>query len=152
MVTGTLTMIPPIIVLKNGGKISLKKLEEKCLEIDTGRFEGEDMKGIIERYSSCLKEKNGVVRFDTESVKYAKHGIMERSLQFILHSAIPEMEKWQLYPLKTKKNSPTCYIGAPWEIIPIDSQEVNYNTFCDFRWDGKDHCTLGCGVDENYFR
>ncbi len=141
-----------IIVLKNNWKIKFDDLQKKLVEIDKRRFGNSDLHSILRTYIVCLKEEGDFVIFDKNAKRYAKHGIAERSLQFVLHSAIPEMEKWQLYPLKTRKNSSTCYIGAPWEIIPRDSQEVNYINLCDFRWDGEDNCTLKCGVDKKYFR
>ncbi len=152
MTTGTWTIIPPLIVLKNNGKIQFDDLQKKLVEIDQGRFLDSDLHDILRTYINCLKEEGNFVIFDKNAKRYAKHGIYERNLQFILHSAIPEMEKWQLYPLKTRKNSSICYIGVPWEIIPRDFQEVNYINQCDFRWDGEDNCTLGCGVDEKNFR
>ena len=153
MVTGALTMIPPLLVLKNGGEIGLEELERKCLDVDERRFGGQDLSHSIQTYCACLKIEEGRVKFDKEAKRYAgmRLGVYERELQAVLHGAIPNMEDWELYPFKTRKNSSVCNIGAPWEIIPKDEEKQDYHMSCDFRCSGEDNCKLGCGADEKYF-
>jgi len=156
VVTFTLTFYPIIKTLEAGGRISFKDLAEKLISTVPGVFRDEKMvQRAIENYSGCLKYDGATVSFDRDARNYAKYGIMERQLQSLLHKSIPNMEEFQLYPFKTRKNSVTCYLGAPWSHIPIGEEEkeegVDFPSHCDFRKDGVDGCGLGCGASDEGF-
>lgn len=157
MTTFTWTFYPILKTLEAGGTISFKNLAEKLMGDVPGAFRDEEtVQRAIERYTGCLNYDGATVSFNRSAKTYAKHGIMERYLQSLLHKAVPNMEDYQLYPFKTRKNSITCYLNAPWKIIPLDELEkegkVDFPRRCDFRCEGNDCCSLGCGVSEEFFR
>jgi len=153
MATWTLTFLPTQQVLLAGGKIKFDDLSTKLMSLDPRRFMSiSEVENAITRYAKCLTldASSGIVRFNREADRYARFGLMERSIQFALHESVPNMEEWQLYPLKARKNAMICYMGTPWESIPRDKEHeernIPYDLGCDFRGNGRDACNAGCGV------
>lgn len=159
MATWTLTFLPIHQVLRNGGEMIFSDLAAKLIELDPRRFRDViNVERAITTYAHCLEydAQTGTVRFNKEAGRYARFGMMERSIQFALHESVPSMEDWQLYPLKTRRNSGACYLGISWESIPRDPdnerKNVPYEDDCDFREEGEDNCRAGCGVSEEVLR
>ena len=147
MTTFAWTFYPIQLVIEAGGRISFKDLAEKLTNLDPQRFRSEEIvQRAVEKYNSCLKYDGVNVSFDKTAGKYAQFDIMERDVQSMLHKAIPDMEKWQLYPFKTRKNSKECYVGYPWSKIPLCPGEEEFPRLCDFRAFGEDLCYGRCGV------
>jgi len=154
MVTFTLTFSPILEVLKNGGSIRLKDLVGKLSGGNPNTFrEVRNTEHAIDTYSACLVIEGGIVKFNRKAKKYAKHGVMERDVQYALHESVENMGEYELYPLKTRENSDRCYLGILWGDIPEEPDEkkyeMNYPPGCDFRDDGSDRCTVGCGVSDD---
>ena len=157
MTTFTYTYAPTVEVLKNGGEMPFKVLADKLMAQDPRRFRVEKtVETAIDRYAHCLTSDGAVVRFNKNSDRYARFSIMERDIQSALHGAIENMEEFQLYPFKTRKNSDSCYLNIPWSEIPKDPHEEEHNMHypdgCDFRGNGEDSCRVGCRVSENVLR
>jgi hypothetical protein len=158
MVTWTLTFLPIQQVLLNDGKIEFGKLAEKCMSQDPRRFRDiKTLENALKVYTDCLKynEQTGVVEFDRYAKRYAKTCLIERSIQFALHTSVSDMEKWQLYPMIIRSNSKKCYLGIPWEEIPKDPdfcEDAPYDFHCDFREEGRNTCKTGCRVSEDTLR
>ena len=139
MATWTRTYLPIKVVLTMGGELNFKNLAEIVMQEEPMRFRDMSvLEDALDYYIDCLIYEDGKVRYNKDAIKYTKKGLFERSIQFVLHGSVRDMEKWQLYPLKTRKNSKTCYIGVPWEEIPpetqIEGEEVKpYIESCDFR-------------------
>jgi hypothetical protein len=154
MVIATHAILPILAVLENGGRMSLEKLAIDLIKRDPNRF-GRDVRGIIENNINCLKIDGDNVVYDKTATSYTKHwSLIERSAQQLFHNAIPNMEEFQLYPYTTRKNSPYCNLGIPWENIPEEDHPEGLEWFgdqqnCNFREQGKKHCGFSCGIDEN---
>jgi hypothetical protein len=159
MVTWTHTFVPILHVLLAGGEIEFGKLADEAMSTDPSRFR--DVRTVELAVDSCCHcldydDARGVVKYNRNAGKYSNSSfLLERSVQYALHEAVPNMEDWQLYPLVTKLNSEKCYLGISWNDIPEDiggMEDAPFNTHCDFRNDGKDHCRLGCRVDESILK
>lgn len=155
MTTFALTLMPILKTLENGGEINFKILSNELIKLDPRRFR--DLRCVeegIDHYTACLTFKDEIVRYNKDSKNYAKFSIMERDIQAILHEAIKNMEEFQLYPFKTRKNSDKCYIGIKWKDIPKDNDglDKSYNSSCNYRKDGLDECHAGCRVKEDVLR
>jgi hypothetical protein len=157
MATFTLAFSPTMLVLQNGGRIKISDLHKKLFGIRPLLFRDEkSVEEAIDTYIACLKIEGEEVVFNREAQHYTKIvNIYEREIQEALHGAIPDMERWQLYPFKTRSNSPECYIGIPWAEIPNNDMrmgqpgESDYPEMCDF--DGK-QCRTGCRVSDEVLR
>jgi hypothetical protein len=154
MVTFILTSYPILKVLEHGGRVRFDELANELMGIDPRRFR--DVSRVeegIEHYSMCLKMEDGYVVYDKEAKNYAAFDIHERDTQALLHNKIPDMEKFELYPFKTRKNSDRCYIGISWEEIPVSEEAkrlgMTYEPRCNF---SNGACTAHCGVDEETLR
>ena len=157
MATFTWTFCTIEKVLQLGGEVEFGKLAELLASEVPERFR--DIKNVeraITNYTACLKYENGIVRFDRKAISYAKFGIMERDVQFALHTSLPNMEEWQLYPLIIRTNSKKCPAGIPWEEIPrsqyFDEERFPYDSGCDFRANQHDGCTAHCRVSKDIFK
>ena len=157
MATFTLTYLPIVSVLENGGCMKLDDLAKSLCEKILVTFRDKStVENAINTYVECLDVENELVKFNREAKTYAKFSIMERDIQDNLHGKLENMKEFELYPHKTRKNSDCCHIGVPWKDIPVGECEEMYKTNnpgdCDFRIDGKDNCALGCGIDEAFFK
>lgn len=154
MATFTLTYAPIAEVIRNEGMIKFKTLAGKLMTQDPSRFRDEKtVEDAIDGYAGCLIFNGDIVKFNKDAKRYAQNFILERDVQAALHSTMPNMEKWVLYPFKTRKNSEFCYLDIPWKEIPKDSDEekynMNYPPLCDFMGQGEYACTASCGVEQN---
>ena len=154
MVSSTLATYPIAGVIKHGGEVIFSQLAEELMALDPTRFRSlERVEEAVTEHNSCLKYDGDMVRFDKNAVRYSNGSfMMERFTQAFLHSMFGEkMEEFALYPYKTRKNSDACYVGEPWENIPLHETEtgppyLSYPLLCDFRQTGHDECTVACGL------
>lgn len=98
----------------------------------------------------CWELKDDKYYYNAEAEKYCSASLFEREVQVLLHMRIPEFDDIALYPLKTRHNSQTCYVGIPWKFIPKgDEYEEKLGIppyCCDMiPWKG---CSARCRVDE----
>ncbi len=158
MATFTWTYMPLLMVVQNGGSMNLVELTSKLNAASQRHFR--DMAQVefaIKTYSGCLKIINGnQVVFDRSAESYAKHSIMERDVDYLLHEAMPNLASrgFELYPHKTPQNSSVCPVGVPWKDVPKDSHAQSMGgdpyEMCDYH--GKKGCQGGCGVREGKLR
>jgi len=127
-----------------------------CEQVPVTFRDGSSLERDIGTYIECLTIHDGIVRFNKEAKRYGKVGNMERYIQAGIHKAIENIEKFQLYPYRTRKDSDTCYIGVPWDNVPVGEGEKMYGhnapRSCDFRSEGNDSCRRGCGIEKSFFR
>ena len=159
MTTWAYTFLPIQQVLLNGGEMEFGALAKKLMGLDPGRFRDESIVDkAIQSYVNCLENIDGIVVFERSAKKYASVTEMERSVQYALHNSVPDMEKWQIYPMKIRSNSKRCYLGILWEEIPRDPNRGNYkrdlpfDDNCDFREEGEDSCKTRCRVGRDILR
>jgi hypothetical protein len=160
MSVSTKTLIPIFVVLRAGGEIDFSKLVKECWEIDPARLSTSgEIASSIGRYAECLvhDKSAGKVRFNKNARRYVKIRLLERSTQFLLHNMVKiPPETWQLYPLIVRSNSERCYLGIPWEEIPIDLnydvERMPYDLHCDFREEGENSCRTGCRVSDEILK
>ena len=151
MATFSLNLVPVMEVLLSGGRMKISELADKVFEMNPILFREGSLLRTIDAYSACLKIDGGSVVFDRSAESYTRFVyIYERAVQAAVHGAVPDMEKWQLYPFKTRDNSDSCYIGVPWSDIPDtdmfgQKEKRRYSTRCDYK---KGSCTGRCGVSD----
>jgi len=153
MTTLSWTGLPIIalLTLTDNGSMSFRELAHHLTITRPETFRDENTLEIaLDRYIACLAFESGVVSFNRNARKYTKHSSAERNVQSWLHKAVPDMERWQLYPFRDRRNSKECYLEFPWECIALSEEErrgfQNYPPGCDFRCDGSDSCKHGCGI------
>ena len=150
------TALPIVAVLERGqGTLTLADLTGMLTKHDSRRFPDDaTVVFAIEQYIACLKIEEGMVSYDRNASNYTQHvALRERLVQQFLHQVVKGMERFQLYPFHDRMNSPSCYIGVPWEQVPpnehigMGAPASDVPLACDYRFDGLNQCSGACGVD-----
>lgn len=97
MATFTLTLLPILVVLKQGRRMGLKELSDTLTSACPERFDSmERVEWAIDNYTACLKIEEGQVIHDRTAKSFGKYGIMEEIIRHFLYETIPKREEWDL--------------------------------------------------------